>query len=77
MTFFNQSTPIHEIQELNIGSRPARRASGFDAHEEDLRAIPYGGLAGFTVALYSAGMVRIRQCAAPMAGKYQVFEANV
>ena len=30
VTFFNQTTPIHEIQELNIGSRPARRR--LDAH---------------------------------------------
>lgn len=39
-TFFNQTTPIHEIQELNIGSRPARRAAS--ARIEDLRAIPWG-----------------------------------
>ena len=26
--FFEQCTPIHEIQELNIGSRPARRVTG-------------------------------------------------
>jgi len=39
-TFFNQSTPIHEIQELNIGSRPARRVAG-SSRIEDLRAIPW------------------------------------
>jgi phosphoenolpyruvate carboxylase len=40
-TFFNQCTPIHEIQELNIGSRPARRVAG-STKIEDLRAIPWG-----------------------------------
>ena len=40
MTFFEQSTPIYEIQELNIGSRPARRVAG-SARIEDLRAIPW------------------------------------
>ncbi len=40
-TFFNQSTPIQEIQGLNIGSRPARRVAG-SMHIEDLRAIPWG-----------------------------------
>jgi phosphoenolpyruvate carboxylase len=39
-TFFYQSTPILEIQELNIGSRPARRHSG-STRIEDLRAIPW------------------------------------
>ena len=39
--FFNQTTPIHEIQELNIGSRPARRSAGSN-RIEDLRAIPWG-----------------------------------
>ncbi|HVO33595.1 MAG TPA: phosphoenolpyruvate carboxylase [Elusimicrobiota bacterium] len=39
-TFFNQATPIHEIQELNIGSRPARRSAG-STRIEDLRAIPW------------------------------------
>ncbi len=41
VTFFNQCTPIHEIQELNIGSRPSRRVAG-SARIEDLRAIPWG-----------------------------------
>lgn len=39
-TFFYQTTPIQEIQELNIGSRPARRAAG-STRIEDLRAIPW------------------------------------
>jgi phosphoenolpyruvate carboxylase len=39
-TFFNQSTPIHEIQELNIGSRPARRVPD-SSRIDDLRAIPW------------------------------------
>jgi phosphoenolpyruvate carboxylase len=38
--FFTQSTPIHEIQELNVGSRPSRRVSGSE-RIEDLRAIPW------------------------------------
>jgi phosphoenolpyruvate carboxylase len=39
LTYFEQATPIAEIAELKIGSRPARRgrASGI----EDLRAIPW------------------------------------
>ncbi len=41
VTFFNQCTPIHEIQELHIGSRPSRRVSG-SSRIEDLRAIPWG-----------------------------------
>ena len=41
VTFFNECTPIHEIQELNIGSRPARRTAG-SSRIEDLRAIPWG-----------------------------------
>ena len=41
VTFFTQCTPIHEIQELNIGSRPARRNAG-STRIEDLRAIPWG-----------------------------------
>jgi len=40
-TFFSQCTPIHEIQELNIGSRPARRMAS-STRIEDLRAIPWG-----------------------------------
>ncbi|HSH01129.1 MAG TPA: phosphoenolpyruvate carboxylase [Anaerolineae bacterium] len=39
LTYWQQATPINEISELRIGSRPARRkASGFAA----LRAIPWG-----------------------------------
>jgi phosphoenolpyruvate carboxylase len=41
ITFFSQCTPIFEIQELNIGSRPARRNAG-STRIEDLRAIPWG-----------------------------------
>lgn len=41
VTFFTQCTPILEIQELNIGSRPARRNAG-SSQIEDLRAIPWG-----------------------------------
>jgi phosphoenolpyruvate carboxylase len=37
--FFRAVTPIEEISELTIGSRPARRADG--ARIEDLRAIPW------------------------------------
>ncbi len=39
--FFFQTTPILELQELNIGSRPARRHAG-STRIEDLRAIPWG-----------------------------------
>lgn len=38
--FFFQATPIREIAELNIGSRPASRKS--TQRIEDLRAIPWG-----------------------------------
>ncbi len=38
--FFFDSTPIREIAELNIGSRPASRKA--TQHIEDLRAIPWG-----------------------------------
>ena len=37
--YFRASTPIAEISELNIGSRPASR--GASTHIEDLRAIPW------------------------------------
>ncbi|HZM35461.1 MAG TPA: phosphoenolpyruvate carboxylase, partial [Burkholderiales bacterium] len=37
--YFRHSTPIAEIAELNIGSRPASRKAG--ARIEDLRAIPW------------------------------------
>jgi phosphoenolpyruvate carboxylase len=39
MEFFKESTPLSEISELNIGSRPAKR-KGSDRFE-DLRAIPW------------------------------------
>jgi phosphoenolpyruvate carboxylase len=38
--FFNQTTPISEIAQLNMGSRPTRRNKGSVAIE-DLRAIPW------------------------------------
>ena len=38
--YFFQATPIREIAELNIGSRPASRKAS--QHIEDLRAIPWG-----------------------------------
>jgi len=38
-TYFRASTPIAEIAELNIGSRPASRTAS--THVEDLRAIPW------------------------------------
>jgi phosphoenolpyruvate carboxylase len=37
--FFQQATPIREIAELKLGSRPARRTSS--TRIEDLRAIPW------------------------------------
>src|SRR5256885_14021184 len=39
-TLFRSSTPIREIAELNIGSRPASRKPSQKI--EDLRAIPWG-----------------------------------
>ena len=39
LTFFNESTPLPEIGELNIGSRPAKRKNS--NRFEDLRAIPW------------------------------------
>lgn len=39
--FYDQCTPIREIQELNMGSRPSRRVAG-SFKIEDLRAIPWG-----------------------------------
>jgi phosphoenolpyruvate carboxylase len=58
--YFFEATPIREIAELNIGSRPASRKSG--RRIEDLRAIPWGfswgqcrvalpGWAGFGTAI--------------------------
>ena len=40
LTYFEQATPIAEISQLKIGSRPARRAAG-SAGIEQLRAIPW------------------------------------
>lgn len=42
--YFFESTPIGEIAQLNIGSRPAARPKGGAAKQkiEDLRAIPWG-----------------------------------
>ncbi|MBK6713874.1 MAG: phosphoenolpyruvate carboxylase [Burkholderiales bacterium] len=40
--FFFSATPIREIAELNIGSRPAVRPSKATRAIEDLRAIPWG-----------------------------------
>jgi phosphoenolpyruvate carboxylase len=37
--FFRQATPIEQLVQLNIGSRPAQRRSSFRV--EDLRAIPW------------------------------------
>ena len=39
LDYFRQATPIDAISQLNLGSRPARRAGG--AGIEDLRAIPW------------------------------------
>lgn len=39
VNFFQQATPIREIAELKLGSRPARRTSS--TRIEDLRAIPW------------------------------------
>ena len=39
--FFVSSTPVEELGELNLGSRPARRAAGAHAGLDDLRAIPW------------------------------------
>lgn len=40
VTFFTETTPIQEISELNIGSRPSRRKAA-SQRIEDLRAIPW------------------------------------
>ncbi|WP_413374725.1 phosphoenolpyruvate carboxylase [Alkalihalobacillus sp. 1P02AB] len=39
LTYFNQATPLKELGELNIGSRPTRRKNS--SKFEDLRAIPW------------------------------------
>ncbi|MFC5704439.1 phosphoenolpyruvate carboxylase [Cohnella faecalis] len=39
MTFFKESTPLPEVGELNIGSRPSKRKNS--ERFEDLRAIPW------------------------------------
>src|SRR5271165_3029043 len=39
LLYFEQATPIHELELARIGSRPARRSSGRKL--EDLRAIPW------------------------------------
>ncbi|KGA96676.1 phosphoenolpyruvate carboxylase [Alkalihalobacillus alcalophilus ATCC 27647 = CGMCC 1.3604] len=39
LTYFNQATPLKELGELNIGSRPTRRKNS--SRFEDLRAIPW------------------------------------
>jgi phosphoenolpyruvate carboxylase len=39
LRFFEQATPILELDWLNIGSRPARRSKGYSI--EELRAIPW------------------------------------
>lgn len=41
LLYWNQATPIREISQLRIGSRPARRNSG-KAFFSSLRAIPWG-----------------------------------
>jgi len=39
LTYFNQATPLHELSDLNIGSRPMKRKNS--GRFEDLRAIPW------------------------------------
>ena len=43
-TYFEQATPVAELEHARIGSRPAKRADASSAHRrsmEDLRAIPW------------------------------------
>ena len=39
LLYFEQATPVNELEKLRIGSRPARRSN--NARLEDLRAIPW------------------------------------
>ncbi len=41
VSYFTESTPLDEIGNLNIGSRPARRSAGKARSLDDLRAIPW------------------------------------
>lgn len=41
LTYFSEATPIREVGQLKIGSRPARRAGAANAGIDHLRAIPW------------------------------------